>query len=138
MSHPENRFIDKVHRKLRPLKKSRAFYYAKIQVSGNNGWPDCYYSGDKADLWAEYKWVSQRDFPKRDATQIKLGASKNQRSWLQGRHSEGRSVCLIIGSPYGHVVLVPPLPESISRADFMFCALDTEQLVGYIRGSVLK
>lgn len=138
MSHPENRFIQSIHRKLRPVKKARDFYFAKLQVAGNNGWPDCYYSGDKGDHWAEYKWVSDRDFPKRDTTMIKVDLSPNQLSWLNGRHKEGRSVCTIVGSNHGHVVLHPPFPENISREHFIRDAIDTAAVLAYILGKTLK
>lgn len=134
MAHPENRFIQTVHRKLRPLKAKGGYYFAKLQVSGNNGFPDCWYSGRGGDLWAEYKWISDRDFPVRSTTMIPIGLSPNQRNWLNGRHDEGRSVCCIVGSPQGHLILHFPFPEKISAADFISSAVDTDSVVDYILG----
>lgn len=132
MSHPENRFIQTIHRKLRPVKKQVPFYFAKLQVAGNNGFPDCWYSGTLGDLWAEYKWVSDRDFPVRDTSSITVALSANQRNWLNGRHKEGRQVCCIVGSPKGHLILHHPFPEKISVAHFLDNAIDTAAVVGYI------
>lgn len=137
MSHPENRFIQSIHRKLRPVKKRTPFYFAKLQVSGNNGFPDCWYSGTKGDLWVEYKWVPDRDFPVRDSSLITVSLSANQRNWLDGRHKENRQVCCIVGSSQKSVIFQSPFPEKISVAHFMSNAVDTEQVVAYILGKTV-
>lgn len=138
MSHPENRFIQTIHRRLQPDKKAKLLYFAKVQVAGNNGWPDCYYSGRAGDLWIEYKWVSAQKFPKGGASKVSINLSQNQRIWLGGRHSEGRSVSVIVGSPHGHVILRHPFPESISVDDFMRSAVDTADVITYIRALTLE
>lgn len=138
MAHPENRYIQSIHRLLKPLKQQHALYYAKVQMAGNNGWPDCYYSSTKGDLWAEYKYVPEREFPKRDTTRIPINLSQNQRQWLAGRADEGRNVCVIVGSPYGGVFLRWPVPENICRADFIHYAVDNHQIAAYIRGEILN
>lgn len=138
MAHPENRYIQRIHRLLRPLKRQQPFYYAKVQMAGNNGWPDCYYSSNGGDLWAEYKYIPEREFPKRDATRIPIKLSKNQQQWLAGRANEGRNVCVIVGSPYGALFLRWPVPENISRADFIHYAVDDDQIATYIRNEVMQ
>jgi len=134
MGHPETKFIQSIHRKLQPVKAREPFYYIKLQVSGNNGVPDCWYSGEAGDLWVEYKWVPERDFPVRDSSSINVSLSGNQIEWLRKRHIEGRNVCCIVGSPKGHVVLQYPIPEKISVAYFMSSAVDTQAVVDYILG----
>lgn len=138
MAHPETRFIQAIHRQLKAATKKQEFYCAKLQVSGNNGWPDCYYSGEHGDLWIEYKWVSERDFPVHDTSIINVNLSANQTRWLNGRHGEGRSVCVIVGSTRGHVLLHHPFPKSISKADFIGNAVDNSVVVGYILGKTTK
>lgn len=137
MSHPENRYIQTIHRKLRPVKKQAPFYFAKLQVAGNNGFPDCWYSGTQGDLWGEYKWVSEKDFPARDNSMINIKLSPNQRNWLNRRHIEGRQVCCIVGSPKGAVIFHYPFPEKISVAHFMSSAIDTDKVVEYILGKTV-
>lgn len=138
MAHPENRYIQKINRLLRPLKQQHRFYYAKIQMAGNNGWPDCYYSGPGGDLWAEYKYISDREFPKKSDTNITVKLSKNQQQWIAGRHQEGRNVCVIVGSPHGSVLLRWPIPKTISRADFIQYAVEDNQIAQYIKKEVMK
>ena len=67
--------------------------------SMQNGIPDCYFSGDKGDLWAEMKYIST--VPKRDTTLIYPNLSELQKKWLNNRYDEGRNTCVILGSPIG-------------------------------------
>lgn len=75
-------------------------YKWKISDRFTAGIPDSYYSGDKADLWVEYKWVKK--LPKL----VKPKLSQLQRLWLNARLSEGRNVAVIVGSPQGCVLLL--------------------------------
>lgn len=74
----------------------------------NGGIADVWYSGSKNDLWVEYKFIA---LPKRDDTVIDLIGGKNpalshlQQQWLKARHTEGRSVGVIVGSKDGGVWL---------------------------------
>jgi hypothetical protein len=98
---PENTFIGSVHRHL-PVD----LYHMKNHNEYNGGIADVWYSGTKADLWAEYKFIA---VPKRDATVIDLVNGKNpaisylQQDWLGRRHDEGRQVGVIVGSKDGGV-----------------------------------
>ena len=102
-SGPENRFIQGVHAKL-PAR----VYRMKNHNPYNSGIADCWYSGKRGDLWVEYKFVQ---IPKRISTIVDISAGENppltklQQEWLKGRHSEGRSVGVIIGTPDGGIWL---------------------------------
>lgn len=66
----------------------------------NGGIADVWYSGNAADLWVEYKFIT---VPTRDKTIIVPELSALQREWLTSRHAEGRNVGVIIGSKEGGV-----------------------------------
>ena len=92
---PENTFISAVHRHLPP-----ELYRIKNHNAYNSGQPDCWYSGNAADLWVEYKFIA---IPKRDNTVIVPELSALQQEWLASRHAEGRQVGVIVGSKDGGV-----------------------------------
>jgi hypothetical protein len=101
---PENTFISSVHRYL-----PDALYKMKNHNQYNGGIADVWYSGVRADLWVEYKYL---DIPKRDDTVIDLTDLKKpyclsalQQDWLSARHKEGRNVGVIVGSKDGGVWL---------------------------------
>ena len=101
---PENTFLASVHRHLPP----------KLHVWKNNnmfagGQADTWISGPRADMWIEYKFI---EIPKRGETVIDLINPKPrqdsiistlQQDWLKGRHDEGRTVGVIVGSKDGGV-----------------------------------
>jgi len=97
MATPENTFIASVHRLL-----PRGLYRMKNHNQYNGGIADVWYSGIKADLWIEYKFIVM---PKRHDTIIVPALSPLQMEWLRSRHQEGRSVGVIIGSKDGGVWL---------------------------------
>lgn len=74
----------------------------------NGGIADVWYSGMKADLWVEYKFIV---VPKRPDTMIDITAGKSpalshlQQDWIKNRVREGRNVGVIIGSKDGGVWL---------------------------------
>ena len=90
----ESGFTQYIMRKLRP-----DVYCWKIMNTMQNGIPDCYFSGTGGDLWAEMKWINK--VPKRNTTIIEPNLSELQRRWLNARRAEGRTVCVIIGTPEG-------------------------------------
>lgn len=94
---PENTFIASVHRLL-----PEGLYWMKNHNEYNGGIADVWYSGQKADLWVEYKFVK---VPVRDTTVIALGLSELQKDWLECRYGEGRNVAVIVGSQLGGVWL---------------------------------
>lgn len=103
MATPENTFIGSVHRYL-----PAQLYHMKNHNMYNGGIADVWYSGTRADLWVEYKFIVT---PKRDETVIDLTAGKTpmlsvlQQDWIRGRVSEGRNVGVIVGCKEGGVWL---------------------------------
>jgi hypothetical protein len=103
MAKPETTFIGGVHKHL-----PTSLYRIKNNNMYNAGQADCWYSGNKADLWVEYKFIT---VPKRDDTVIDLvsgkdpGISALQQEWLMSRHAEGRRVAVIVGCKEGGVWL---------------------------------
>lgn len=71
-----------------------------------SGTADYWYSGNKADLWIEYKWL------KKIPTKIinlssgdKPLLSALQQKWLTARDNEGRNVAVVVGFPEGAIIL---------------------------------
>lgn len=94
---PESTFIASVHRHLPP-----ELHREKMCNPYSSGTADVWYSGNKADLWVEYKFIPK--LPSRPGTLIVPELSALQADWLDGRHREGRKVALIVGCPEGGVV----------------------------------
>jgi hypothetical protein len=94
---PESQFIKSVHRYI-----PAGVYWMKNHNQYNGGIPDVWYSGNRADLWVEYKFI---EVPKRGETIIDLSGllSALQQDWLAARHAEGRNVVVIVGSADGGV-----------------------------------
>ncbi len=80
----------------------RKIYSWKIMNMMQNGVPDCYFSGNKNDLWIEVKYVT---VPKRDTTLITPNLSALQIKWITERQQEGRNVAVLIGSKQGSCIL---------------------------------
>lgn len=101
MATPENTFIGSVHRLL-----PKALYRLKNNNQYVGGIADCWYSGSRADLWIEYKFINE---PARANTVVDLVSGKTptlsalQQDWLRCRHAEGRSVGVIVGTKRGGV-----------------------------------
>lgn len=113
MIQPENRFIQSVNRKL-PLKT--VIHYEKMNNPYRRGTADSWYSGNKADMWIEWKYLPK--LPKTIDPQKLLHPL--QTAWLNGRHKEGRNVCVVIGCPDGGVILKDKLwLEKMEKEDFM-------------------
>lgn len=104
MAKPETTFYTSVHKHLPPLSE---LHREKMHNPYRGGTADHWFSGCKADLWVEYKFIV---VPKRDDTMIDLvGGNKPiisvlQQDWLTERHNEGRNVWVIVGCKEGGVV----------------------------------
>lgn len=132
---PENTFITGVHKYL-PLVKD--VYREKMNNPYRGGTPDWWYSGGAGDLWAEYKY--RKTTPKRGvvwlcSTETKTpDLSRLQQEWLQGRHKEGRNVCVIVGCPGGGVILRNlEWERPIPAADFAARLLPRQSVAEWIR-----
>lgn len=133
---PENVFIDSVHRHL-PVE----LYRMKNHNEYNAGIADVWYD-DKRDAWVEYKFLA---LPVRDTTVIDLAGGKNppithlQQQWLAARHSNGRSVGVIVGCKEGGVWF-PGVSwcEPLTVADFRSKLLSRKELAKVIVDLVSK
>lgn len=95
---PETKFTNRVHGKM-----PNTVYHMKNSNPYTGGIPDCWYSGNKADLWVEYKWLPK--VPKTAVIDPLKLLSPLQAQWLNDRWKEGRNVAVIIGCPGGGVIL---------------------------------
>lgn len=94
----ENSFIAGLH-------KYVSCYYEKNNNPYRAGTPDVLYSGIKAPMWVEYKFII---VPKRDDTVITPDLSALQLNWLVKRRAEGRHVAVAVGCREGGVLLQDP------------------------------
>lgn len=84
-----------------------------------------WYSGNKKDLWIEYKFLPS--IPKK--VDIKLDLSDLQKLWLRNRYNEGRSLAVICGCKAGGVLLTDLMWElPMSPAEFEFRIQTRQQL----------
>lgn len=105
MTHgPETRFIMSVHRLLPPEDE---LHREKMANPYRGGTADSWYSGKRADLWIEWKFI---ELPKRETASIDLIAGKDpvisvlQQDWIKQRLLEGRAVWVGVGCKAGGVV----------------------------------
>lgn len=98
-SKPETTFYQSVHRHL-PAETS--LHREKMANPYRGGTADHWYSGTKADLWVEWKFIK---LPARDKTIIKVGLSPLQLDWMKRRYEEGRNVWVIVGFREGGVIM---------------------------------
>ena len=91
---PENRFIGSVHRYLPKT------YAEKMNNPWRAGTADVWYSGDRGDLWVEYKFIER--LPR--SLEILPDLTPRQRRWLNARYDEGRNVAVVLGTPTGGVI----------------------------------
>lgn len=110
---PENTFIASVDRHL-PVD----IYRMKNHNQYNGGIPDVWYSGNRADLWVEYKFIV---LPKRPNTPIKIDLSELQKNWLRCRDAEGRTTAVVVGCEKGGVIM-PKLSWDRAWTAFDFSA----------------
>lgn len=91
---PENRFIGSVHRRLPRT------YAEKMNNPWRAGTADVWYSGDRGDLWIEYKFIER--IPR--SAEILPDLTPRQKRWLNNRFDEGRNVAVVLGTPTGGVI----------------------------------
>jgi hypothetical protein len=121
---PENTFISGVHSHLKDV------YHEKMNNPFSSGTADVWYSGSKADLWVEYKYLPQ--IPK--STAIRPNLSERQRIWLLDRYVEGRRVAVVVGCPEGGVIWHPPdVGATLAPEVFRSQLRSRQQLADWIR-----
>jgi hypothetical protein len=97
-------------------------YVLKLNVAYARGVPDCYYSGSRADLWSEHKFLQV--IPPTIALANPDVTTPLQQQWLIARHTEGRRVAMIVGAMKdgkAHGLLLPGLEwqKPIPREEFL-------------------
>lgn len=100
---PENQFRSGVHKHL-PF----GLYHTKMNNPYSSGIADDWYSGNRSDLWIEYKFLPRT--PQRAIVKPAELLSVLQLQWLSGRYedfanSEERTVAVVIGCPDGGIIL---------------------------------
>ena len=113
---PENRFTARVEKHLPP---KEVFYRLKNNHSFEGGVFDKWYSGDKADIWIEYKY--EPTLPVR--RNITPALSELQKEWGRKRHAEGRRVFVIVGCQDKGAILTSPTAWERSYTPEEFCYL---------------
>lgn len=127
---PENTFIQGVHKHL-----PSAVYRMKNNNPYVAGIPDCWYSGNKGDLWIEYKFIPR--IPVRSVVTPNLSAL--QRQWLQERYKEGRNVCVVIGCKEGGVFMTNlDWERELQPVEFRMRLLDRKSLAALICNHVME
>jgi hypothetical protein len=91
---PENQFISSVNRHLPTT------YIEKMNNPWRAGTADVWYSGDRGDLWVEYKFIER--VPR--SASILPDLTPRQKRWLNNRFDEGRNVAVVLGTPTGGVI----------------------------------
>jgi hypothetical protein len=90
---PETSFIKGVHKYLENT------YAEKMCNPYRSGIPDVWYSGNKQDLWVEYKYEPSSPLV------LRPELSRQQARWIKQRKREGRNVWVIVGMPTGGTVI---------------------------------
>jgi hypothetical protein len=128
MSHPENTFIQSVHRLLPEGRRDP--YWMKNNNMYTAGIWDCWYSGPAADLWIEYKFEK---LPKRDTTVVPVDLSELQTDWGLQRYEEGRNMAVIVGCKEGGVLLLNrDWERELTKAAFVARLWTRKQLAHWI------
>ena len=125
---PEGTFTRGVHKYL-----PSTVYSVKNNNPYTGGLPDCWYSGNAADLWVEYKFIPKVPVE----SDIVPDLSALQAEWLRCRHKEGRNVAVIVGCPDGGVILRDLKWEKpIPRAEFVRSIKTRAELAAWIHNEV--
>lgn len=98
----ESRFINSINSLI-----PRHVHREKMHNMFRGGTADTWYSGNKADLWVEYKYIATP--PKHGIINLVPERSPYlsplQQAWLNARCDEGRNVAVIVGTASGAVIL---------------------------------
>ena len=130
---PENTFIDGMHKHLPPVK---FFHREKMNNPYSSGTADWWYSGNKADLWVEYKYI--KPVPVKKIVIPDLSAL--QLDWLESRKKEGRNVKVIVGCPKGGVIYDTPEQwiSGFPANEYLARLLTRADLAKYLLNSCMK
>ena len=130
---PETTFIASVHKHLPPGRRDP--YYFKNNNEYTAGIPDVWYSGQKNDLWVEYKFLDKIPIKK----EFKPALSELQNIWLDERYAEGRNVAVIIGCKEGGVILMGgQWNVPMSNATFKIWVRSRKEIAEWIMEQTVK
>lgn len=125
---PENAFIGRVHKALR-----NKVHAEKQHNPYRSGTADVWYSGDKGDLWIEYKKVNKVA----KSQSIRLELTLQQLKWLRERYYEGRNVAVVLGVPNGGVIFRDLEWESrMTSLDIQRRTVSVEEIARFIHEAV--
>lgn len=124
---PENRFTARLEAFL-PSKDE--LYRLKNNHSFEGGVFDKWYSGDKADIWVEYKY--EPIVPVR--RNVTPDLSELQKKWGRDRHTEGRRVFVIVGCLNKGLILTTPeaWERSYTPEEFAYLLRPVEEIAHWI------
>lgn len=123
MSKPETTFIRSINRRIPEV------HAEKTNNPFRSGMADVWYSGNKGDLWVEYKFIPH--VPK--SASIKPNLSARQSRWLNNRYDEGRNIAVIVGTPDGGVIyLDKDWQQSINHDEFKARMIDRADIARWI------
>jgi hypothetical protein len=98
-----------------------------------SGTADTWYSGDRGDMWVEYKYIPK--IPK--TARIVPDLSERQKYWLVNRLAEGRNIIVVVGSPDGAVVIPPERWETgVTPAEYLMHLQSRQGLATWIRSQI--
>jgi len=135
---PENQFRTSVHKHL-PVE----LHHEKMNNPYGSGTADDWYSGNKADIWIEYKFLPR--IPQRgdiwlcnpNVKQSML--SRLQQKWLHDRHVEGRNVYVLVGCSSGGVIMRSlEWEQPIAGHEFVERIASRKELAGWITRETMR
>ena len=90
------------------------------------GIPDVWYSGNRADLWIEYKYLPITS----PRTTVIPDLSVKQLYWIQSRQTEGRNVWVIVGCKSGGVIYTElnDMERGLEPQDFLARTMSRKEL----------
>ena len=132
---PETNFVNALRDAL-----SENVYSMKNNNEYVSGIPDLWFSGSKADLWVEMKFIQK--LPKTVPIRPYDLLSKMQEKWLRDRYEEGRNVAVIIGCKRssrleGIILRDLAWERDIYPQDFDALIVSKSELVSFIEEQVM-
>ena len=94
--------------------------------------PDAFYSGPKAFIWAEYKYIKK--LPVQGASLLKNRVSPLQKSWLNRAIDHGQRVMVIYGHEDKAVILENKEwnTATLTKDQFIERCISRKELITYI------
>ena len=125
----EHGFVKAVHKKL-----PTNLYRWKIHDSYTSGVPDAMYAGEKAILFAEYKYIPK--LPARSTSPVKINLSGLQVLWLNNFVNLGHNVVVIVGTEDRNALILKEKEwdTPILKGEFLEKCIKIKDISDYILG----